>query len=269
VWQPVAALTAIVVFGGALANFTGFSMRDFGRKTTPGPAIKVYLAACEPGSDFELSRGGRTLLFVCIPHLTTPVNRLVFGTAVVRAVNTGSASITNTQLTTIFSEPLWNPALGTLDKDSVTSLSGEQKLDFRYERVDDRWVATRTLPRLDPMTGAPCPVSFLLQTHGATPEGEVNKAAEGEIDVRMFGPDWVGLKHIVEIRCIAADSAEEFIASGQRLASALRSGGHSDVAVVFAFTGGHGVVPVKGGPTIIQAKITSFIELKQRMLHEF
>ena len=38
-WQPLTAIVAIVAFFAALANFTGFSLRDFFRKSRPVPDI--------------------------------------------------------------------------------------------------------------------------------------------------------------------------------------------------------------------------------------
>lgn len=272
IWQPFAALAVLVAFCGGLAELSGFSIRDIVGKGSPtalAPDIKVYFSACEPESDFELSRGGRTLLFVSIPRLTEPINRLVFGTAIVRPVNTGSRSMADAQLTTIFADRLWDPSLGILDRDSVTPISGAHEFDFRIQRVDRGWIATRKLPRLDPMTGAPCPVSFLLQVHGVTPQGEMNANAEGEMKIMMFGPDWVGLNHVLDIRCIPADSAETFVASSRAKAASLRAEGYPDVPVILAFTGGRSMIPVEHGPAIIQARIHAFIVLKEAMLHDF
>lgn len=271
-WQPAALIALLIEFGAGLAQLSGFSIRDFvglGSQTTPTSDIKVYFSAREAKSDFELKRGGRTFLFVRIPLIREPVNRLVFGTAILRPVNTGSRSLSGIQLTTTFDDKLWNSRLNIFDRESFVSLVGVHEFKDVISRVNDRWVASRTLPRLDPMTGIPYPISFLLQFHAATPEKDFNLDAEGKLEINMFGTDWIGLMHILEIRCIPADTAEEFFALSRSMASTLRSKGYPNVPVLFADTGGQSIVSVESGPTIIQASIKSIIGFaEQPMLYD-
>lgn len=269
-----------MTFAAALAELSGFSVRDLlglGKPPASASDIRVFFSgvyseAEKPKSDFELRRGNRTLLFVRIPRLREPANRLVFATAFVRPVNMGSRSMSGAYLTTIFADKamLWHPSLGDLDRESITSLSGEHDFGLRVEHVDGRRFIIRTLPRLDPMTGFPVPISFLLQIHGVTPDGkEVHLDTEGEMEIRMSGPDWVSLTHVLDIRCIPVDSAEEFMDLSRALASSLRSKRYPNVPVLLADTGGQNIFSEKGGPTIIQAKIDTLHTIKRRMLHDF
>jgi hypothetical protein len=241
---------------------------------TPAPEIKVFLsgfygATEKPKSDFELARGKKTLLLVRIPRLREPANRFVLGTVIVRPVNLGTRSMSGAQLTTAFPDRLWHPSIGRLDRESISALSGNQRIESRVVHSDGRWYEVRTLPRLDPMTGAPLPVSFVLQVSGVTPDKKVDEQTQGELEIRMFGPDWDGLSHVLDVRCIPADSAEEFLESSRTLAFSLQAKGYPNIPVVLAETGGSGIVAGDGGPTIIQAKVASFIKYKNGSLREF
>lgn len=276
VWQPVSAVVALVVVGAAVSEFSGFSLRDLignGSRAAPSSEIKIYFSAFysagQPTTDFELRRGERTLLFVRIPRLKEPANRFVLGRAIVRPVNLGSRSMSGAELTTIFADALWHPSLGELDRDSVTPLFSAHEFNLDVRRVDSRWLATRKLPRLDPMSGVPLPVSFLLEFHAVTPQGELSREASGEVEIKMIGADWIGVSHVIDIHCIPADSFEAFLASSRAVASSLRSRGYPNVPVVLAETGGGSMVPVEGGPTIIEARIETFVEFERRMLRDF
>ena len=227
VWQPLVALVAFIAFGGGVAELTGFSARDLFGGGPPAPVVTVYFAATEPRSDFLMTRGGRTLMFVSLPALQLPVNRLLFGTALIRPVNTGTRSMTGLELSTIFSQTLWHPSLGDLDKASVVLLTGSHDVALSVKRLGDRCIATRALPRLDPMSGTPFPVSFLLEAHAATPSGSIGDTVEGQIDVRVTGPDWEGLGHVIDVRAVRADTGEEFIAAGRRVAGTFTRAGIS------------------------------------------
>ena len=83
------------------------------------------------------------------------------------------------------------------------------------------------------------------------------------MEIRVAGEDWTGVHHVVDIRCVSAASAEEFIAKCKTTARSLREEGYPDVPVMLADTGGEGVVPIEGGPTVIQASIDKFFSIKR------
>lgn len=233
----------------------------------PGPDVRVFFSEFyslfgKPKSDFELERGKRTLLFVWIPHLEKPIDRLVLGTAIVRPVNVGSQSMSSAQLTTIYSKDLWHPSLGLLDRKAVVSLVGKHDFAFHIQQIGDEWIATRDLPRLDPMTGAPCPVFFILQVHGSTTNGEVNLDTKGKMRIIVRGPDWIGINHVLDVRCIPAKSEIEFVATSRAMASSLRDTADQSVPVILAMTAGHELVALDGGPTVVQAKVDILLSLK-------
>lgn len=192
-----------------LAQFTGFSVRNvLGPKRAP---IKVFLSGVyssneKPKSDFELMGGAQTLVFVSIPRLAAPVNRLVFGTVLVRSVNVGARSMSDAQLTTVYSKDLWDPSLDIVDRGSIASIRGAYDTHADIQHIYDRWFVTRTLPRLDPMTAAPVPVSFLLQIHGSSPEGPHNKDTPGKLEIIVSGPDLVPLRQVLDVRPVSADT---------------------------------------------------------------
>lgn len=146
-----------------------------------------------------------------------------------------------------------------MDRESVVSFVGEHDFDFHIQQNGDDWISTRTLPRLDPMTGAPCPVFFVLQVHSSMPDGELNLNAKGEMEIRVRGPDWDGIKHVLHVRCIPAESEEKFVAASREMASSLRNNGYRDVPVVLALTAGRSLIAMEGGPTVVQAKIDTLL----------
>lgn len=263
----VSSAAALALVAGVLANLDTIST-FFGFGGDTGPDVRVFFAAVEPQSDFEMARGGRTLVFVRIPRLEKPVNRLIFGTALVRPVNLDSRSLRDVSITTIYAKDLWHPSLGTLERESVTPIAGALKFDFDVNEVDDRWLATRTISRLDPKGGAPFPVCFLLEVHGSTEEGNFQKVAKGELEIRVVAPDWKGLNHVLDVRCVVSESSDDFIASCRKLAATLRADGYEDVPVVLADTGGKGVIASEG-PTILQANVHAFLTLDEQTLHDF
>lgn len=116
IWQPLVVVGALVAFGAGLAELSGFSVRDLviGTPKPPAPDVRVFFSefySGKPKSDMELGRGQRTLLFVWIPRLAKPIDRLVLGSALVRPVNVGSRSMSGAQLTIIYSKELWHPNL--------------------------------------------------------------------------------------------------------------------------------------------------------------
>jgi hypothetical protein len=232
-----------------------------------GAPIRVFLSGTysaneKPKSDFELAAGGQTLLFVSIPRLVVPVDRLVFGTFFVRPINLGSHSMTDAKLTTAYSDDLWAPVLEIGDQGSLVSIRGPYDSKADIQHVGDRWFVTRALPRLDPMTAAPLPVSFLLEMHRASPTGEVNKEEAGKLEITFSGPDSVPLRHTIDIRCIAAGSADEFMALSKHLASDLRSQGYPDIPVVLAETSAETLFPNQTKPSIIHAAVDDFLTIE-------
>jgi hypothetical protein len=265
-WEPIVVIGALVAFLSGLAQCSGFSVRDLvmGTPKPPSPNVKVFFSefyTSKPKSDMELGRGQRTLLFVWIPRLAKPIDRLVLGAALVRPVNVGSRSMSGAQLTTVYSKELWNPNLSILDRETVVSLVGKHDFDFHIQKNGDDWISTRTLPRLDPMTSAPCPVFFVLQVHSSTPSGEMNFNAKGDMEIRVTGPDWDGIRHILHVRCIPAESEEKFVTASKEMASTLREDGFRDVPVVLALTAGRTLLAKEGGPTIVEAKVDSLLSL--------
>ena len=265
-WQALVGLVGLL----GLADLCGWKIRDLFSSKPPGPEVKVlfstvYSTDHQPHSDFELTPGGRTLVFVQLPRLTQPVNRLVFGVAIVRPINVGSRSMPDLQLATLFDKLLWHPSLGRLER-FITPILGNHDFHFDVRTVDDRWLSSRDLPRLDPKTAAPYPLAFLLEMNASETFGEAHLDAAGAMDIILGGPDWAGLRHVIDIRSLPSASAAEFMTASHTLAASLRKKGYPDVPVVFAVTRGDGSVSVPGGPTIIQATFDTFLEPSGRML---
>lgn len=257
-----------------MAELTGFSIRDLFRNRST-PSIKVYFSTFDQKVDFEsrkfvleLIRGKRTLLFVSIPRFKEHVNRVVFGSALIYTVNRGANSMSSIQISTIFSNELRHKGLEQYEKESVADLSG-QSVGYNTQRVGNRWIATWTIPRLDPMGGAERTISFLLNIHRSTKDGEFNKDVSGEAEIRVLGPDWVGVSHVLDIRCIPADSGDEFLALSKTMASSLRIQGYPDVPLILVETTWH-VVPIQSEATVIQTKVHAFYNFTERTtLHNF
>lgn len=203
IWQPVIGLVGVLAIGANIAQ-----IRSCFPGVPPAPHIRVFLSGPypyhgKPKSVFELSGGGRTLLFVSIPRLSVPVDRLVFGTFIVRPINLGSRSMSDARLTTVFSKDLWDKAFELVDRYSTLSIGGKYDAGADIQQDDEgKWFVTRTFPRLDPMTGAPLPVSFLLEISGSSPKGAVSKEVTGELEIKFTAPDSVPLSHVLDIRGI-------------------------------------------------------------------
>lgn len=258
-WTLPSKHTAIGAFLGAIGLALTIGFYFFPRASEPDrPNVKVFFTAWNTKSDFELERGGRSLLFVSIPVLNEPVDRLVFASALLRPINMGTKSLRDLRVITMASDSLWNPYLGIGEKLAVSPLSGTDGFRAEVQRVDDKWIATRRIPRLDPDGGAPCPLFFLLEIGASKHDGPKSYQAKGKMEIWVTGEDWSGVHHVIDIRCLSATSAEEFIAKCKATARALREEGYPDVRVMLASTGGKGFLPIEGKPTIVQASIDRF-----------
>jgi hypothetical protein len=236
------------------------------RATVPPPAaqVRVFLSGfytSKPESDFELSQNGKTLLFVSTPR-AAPIDRAVFGTVFVRPINVGSRSLDGAEVITIYSKDLWNSSFEMVDRKAAMSIRGAYDSHLQVEQINNRWFVTRNFPRIDPMTAAPLPVSFLLQMHGVSSEGGFDKEAAGQLEIIFSAPDLIPVRHVLDIRCIAAVSTDEFIESSRAVTSSLRSRDYPDIPVILALTSEQEELPVKRGPVVMWEGIKDFVVVK-------
>lgn len=271
-FQLISVFTAVIAFGAGFAQLSGYSVKDFflTTKSQEGIDIKVFFKGFDDKSDFILDRGKKTLLLVSIPKLNNQKNRVIYARAFIRPINYGKTSLSISQLTTTFSDKLWNPGAEIVEKASILRvLSGEHDFDMEVVREGSKWVSTRKLPRIDPLTGMPLPISFLLEIHTIIDGKEAAIKTDGEMEIALLGENYPSFIHTIDIRSIAAGSNEEFISLSKKLIASLRLKNYPDIPVIFALTGGETIGQSKDKLDIIEAKIHNFIQLDTKTVHEF
>ncbi len=263
----VASLAAIA----SLAEVTGYSARDILWSAPEEIDLKVFFKGYDEKSDFTMDRGKKTLMIISIPDLRKHENRIITAQAFIRPVNYGSRSIREAQLTTIYPKNLWSSSYTSIEKESIGYVfSGKHDFKIDYKLVNNKWVVSRALPRIDPLSGARYPISFTLELAGISHGSELGFLAAGEIDITLTADDYPAFKHTLDIRVVRANSLGGVEAKCKALVRSLKAEGYPDIPVVLALSGGETVATVADSdPIAIVAKLYNFLSIKGSTVHEF
>lgn len=261
IWQPFTLLFGILAILASVAEFTGISLVDITSASSQEKSeVVVYIAAPynfgeKPKSDFKLDRGGATALYFHIPKISQPTNRIVFSRLFVRPVNYGSESINNLTFSIGYSKDLWLSKAVSSSISELTTPFGKHDFSLKTIEANGLFIVAGSLPRLDPLAGLPIPFPLRIE-FSSTQTGSI--PSSGKIKIMLAAPNWKGLSHTLEIHCVPAETADEFLKKTKALVEATKKNGMADVPVIMVATGSKSYT-IAGLPSVIEAWAHTFV----------